>query len=277
MGTTQRINPGVTGQPNWRGLNVSATNIAKTVEIEKQNEENKEVDNKTPEQQAKEYQRLLMRRNNNLSSLFNYLVKTGGGTKNITTGKSRSIGKAGIKTSSKLTHFIADVGSNGLQQTLQTNGFGNLEGKTTLDIINFLVIYCSDVATGMDETAANKASLEVLSKIAEESSNDIDKFEQILSEYAEGGGMSNLVCEFWGYYIFEHLSQRFQERITQQKGEEVSSETFTIIKDDIIGRVKVLNEKRAVSNINWKGAEGEKIRETIFVEIINIICNGKNN
>lgn len=277
MGTTQRINPGVTNQPNWQGLNVSATNIAKTVEIEKQNEESKEPDSKSPEQKAREYQKLLLRRNNNLKSLFNYLVKTGGGTKKITSGQSTSIGRAGLKTSSKLTHFFTDVRSNGLNQTLQESGFGNLSGKTTLDIINFLVVYCSDGATGLDETAANKASLEVLNKIAEESNNDVDKFEQILSDYADGIGMSNLVCEFWGFYIFEHLSQRFEEKITQQKGVEVGSETFKIIKDDIVGRVKVLNEKRSVTNINWKGTEGNKIRESIFEEIINILCDGKNN
>jgi len=264
MGTTQRINPGVTGQPNWRGLNVSATNVAKTVEIEKQNEDDKDDDNKTPEQKAREYQKLLLRRNNNLTSLFNYLVKTGGGTKTIITGQSSSIGRAGRKTSSKLTHFFIDVKSKGLEQALRESGFGNLEGKTTLDIISFLVIYCSDGAIGLDETAANKASLEVLNKIAEESGNDIEKFEQILSDYAIGDGMANLVCDFWGCYIFEHLSQRFEEKITQQKGESISIETFKIIKDDIIGRVNVLNEQRSVSTINWKGAEGEKTKRIYF-------------
>lgn len=275
MGTTQRINPGVTGQPNWKGLNGAATNVAKTVEIEI--EDDKYIDNKTPEQKAREYQRLILRRNNNLTSLFNYLIKTGGGTKKVISGKSSSIGRAGKKTSSKLTHFFIDVKSNGLEQTLRESGFGNLDGKTTLDIINFLVVYCSDGATGLDETAANKASLEVLNKIAEESGNDIDKFEQILSDYATGAGMANLVCDFWGCYIFEHLSQRFEEKITQQKGEAISTETFKIIKDDIIGRVNVLNDKRPVSKINWKGTEGEKIRESIFEEIINILCDGKNN
>lgn len=278
MGTTQRINPGVTSQPNWRGLNVSATNIAKTVEQEKKDEENNKIDEKSiPEPKSNDSQKLLLRRKKYLSSLYNYLVKTGGGTKRITSGKSRSIGRAGLKSTSKLTQFIINVSSNGLKQTLQETGFGDLSGKTTLDIINFLVIYCSDVATGMDETAANKASLEVLSKLAEESNNNIVKFEQILLEYSEGNGLANLICEFWGYYIFEHLSQRFQERITQQKGDDISRETFTIIKDDILGRVKVMNTQRDVSKINWKGSEGEKIRESIFEEILNIICDGKNN
>ena len=35
MGTTQRINPGVTNQPNWGDLSNSITQVAKTLEQEK--------------------------------------------------------------------------------------------------------------------------------------------------------------------------------------------------------------------------------------------------
>jgi len=41
MGTTQRIVPGVKGQPNWGDLNKSITHIAKTVEKEQRIEEEK--------------------------------------------------------------------------------------------------------------------------------------------------------------------------------------------------------------------------------------------
>ncbi|KAA6328872.1 hypothetical protein EZS27_022265 [termite gut metagenome] len=125
----------------------------------------------------------------------------------------------------------------------------------------------------MDETAANKASSEVLNEIALESGNDIDKFEQILKDYVDGNGLSNLICSFLGHYIFEHLSQRFQEKITQQKGEPVSCETFKIIKDDILGRIKRLNETRPVAKIDWKRREGKEVRESIFESIINILCD----
>lgn len=125
----------------------------------------------------------------------------------------------------------------------------------------------------MDETAANKASSEVFKEIAIETGNDVDKFEQLLKEYVDGNGLSDLLCSFWGYYIFEHLSQRFQEKITQQRGEAVSNETFKIIKDDILGKVKLLNDTRPVVKIDWKGKEGNEIKEAIFESIINIICD----
>lgn len=279
MGTTQRISPGVTNQPNWKGLNSSVTNVAKTVEKETEieQEEKKNSEDKTPEQVVqieKQYKKMIIRRENHLKSTYRNLIKTaGGGVRDISKGKSNSIGKAGLKSSGKIVNFFSSVSSIGLQNTLAAIGFAQLDQKSVENIIDFLIVYCSDSAIGMDETAANKASSEVLNQISAESGNDIDKFEQLLKEYVDGNGLSNLLCSFWGYYIFEHLSQRFKEKITQQKGESVSSETFKIIKDDILGRVKVLNESRPVLKIDWKGSEGKKEIEAIFESIINILCD----
>ena len=129
---------------------------------------------------------------------------------------------------------------------------------------------------GMDETAANKASCEIMKEIAAQSDNDVKKYQDLIKELVDGQGLADTLCKFWGLYIFEHLSQRFEEKIQQQKGEEVSKETFKIIKDDILGRVKVLNTQRAVSKIDWNKAEGRKEIEKIFDSIIKIICNEKN-
>jgi hypothetical protein len=271
MGTTQRISPGVKNQPNWKELNSSVTNIAKTVEKESELEQNKEQ--KQPEIAEKEHKKLIERRNNHIKSAFKNLIKTGGGSSNVSKGKSSSIGRAGLKTSGKIVNFFSGVSSNGLRQTLEEIGFGSLEGKTVEDIVDFLIVYCSDTTTGLDETAANKASSEVFKEIEIEVGNDYDKFELLLKTYADGNGLSNLLCLFWGNYIFEHLSQRFKEKITQQRGESVSKETFKIIKDDILGRIKVLNEDNPVVKINWKGQEGKNTIESIFKSIINIICD----
>lgn len=271
MGTTQRISPGVKNQPNWKELNSSVTNIAKTVEKESELEQSEEQ--KQPEVAAKEYKKLLERRHNHIKSAFRNLIKTGGGSSNVSKGQSSSIGKAGLKTSGKIVNFFSDVSSDGLQQTLEKIGFGSLEGKTIESIIDFLIVYCSDTTIGLDETAANKASSEVFKEIETEVGNDYEKFEQLLKTYADGNGLSNLLCLFWGNYIFEHLSQRFQEKITQQRGESVSRETFRTIKDDILGRIKLLNQDKPVVKINWKGQEGKNAIESIFESIINIICD----
>lgn len=146
MGTTQRISPGVPNQPNWGSLNKSVTNIAKTIEKEKaiEQEELDNPQNKTPEQFEREYQKIILRRDRHLKSAFKSLVKTGGGAKNISRGKSNSIGRAGLKSSGKIIQFFSNASTHGLQYALNEIDFGSLEGKNIENVIDFLVIYCSD-------------------------------------------------------------------------------------------------------------------------------------
>jgi hypothetical protein len=273
MGTTQRIVPGVTREPNWGALSRSITGVAKTVEKEVETEE--EVD-KTPEEikkEEKQYKTLIHRRDKHIKAAFKNLIRTGGGSKTVSSGKSKSLGRAGRKSAGKIAGFFSGVSQNGLQKELDKIGFGSLTGKSVQDIIDYLLIYTSDTNTGMDETAASKACCEVFDEIAEQTGNDIEEFEKLVQESVDGNGLENILCRFWGLYIFEHLSQRFAEKIEQQKGTEISKETFNIIKDDIIGRIEVLNKDRDVKDIDWNGEEGTKEIDGIFESIINIICD----
>lgn len=103
MGTTQRMTPGVSGEPNWGDLNKSITNISKTVEKENELENNINI---TSQDEAKQYKQISDRRSTHLKSTFKNLVKTGGGRSNISSGKSPSIGKAGIKSSVRIAVFL---------------------------------------------------------------------------------------------------------------------------------------------------------------------------
>ncbi|QMV67133.1 hypothetical protein HS960_05450 [Sphingobacterium paramultivorum] len=285
MGTTQRINPGVTNQPNWGDLSNSITQVAKTLEQEKtlDEEEAKKNDKKEDDSikhlytdSSKQYKKIVDRRTEHIRTVFKNLIRTGGGRQAIASGKSSSIGKAGLKSAGKLTGFFTSVATNGLDKTLVDIGFGSLQGKSFNDIIDYLLVYCSESNQGMDETAANKASCEIMKEIAAQSDNNVKKYQDLIKQLVDGQELSDTLCKFWGLYIFEHLSQRFEEKIQQQKGEDVSKETFKIIKDDILGRVKVLNTQRAISKIDWNKAEGKKEIEKIFDSIIKIICNEKN-
>jgi hypothetical protein len=270
MGTTHRITPGVSGEPQWGDLSRSITHISKTVEKEKELDNNENI---TPKDEAKQFKRISDRRSDHLKAAFNNLVKTGGGRSKISSGKSASIGKAGRKSAGKIASFFTGVGSNGLQQTLIDIGFGSLQGKTFQEVLDYLLVFCSDSNEGMDETAANNASCEIMKELAILAENNLDKFELLVKEYVEGTGFTDLLCKFWGLYIFEHLSQRFEEKVKQQKSVEIGKETFKIIKADILGQVKVLNTQRPVAKIDWKGIDGQKEIDNIFDSVIKIICD----
>lgn len=273
MGTTQRMTPGIPHEPQWGDLSKSVTYISKTVEKEKELDNNENI---TPQDEAKLYKRISDRRSAHIKSAFNNLVKTGGGRSKISSGKSSSIGKAGRKSAGKITSFFAGVGSNGLQKTLADIGFGSLQGRPFQEVLDFLLVFCSDSNEGMDETAANNASCEIMKDLAVLAGNDLINFEKLIKEYVEGIGLADLLCKFWGLYIFEHLSQRFEEKIKQQKGVEIGKETYKIIKADILGQVKVLNNQRPVDKIDWKGTAGKNEITNIFDSVIKIICDENN-
>ena len=137
-------------------------------------------------------------------------------------------------------------------------------------------MFSSESNEGMDETAANNASCEIMKELAVLAGNDLNNFEILIKKNVDESGLADILCRFWGLYIFEHLSQRFEEKVKQQKGVEIGKETFKIIKEDILGQVKVLNKKRGVVKINWKSQAGKKEIENIFDSVIKIICNEDN-
>jgi hypothetical protein len=277
MGTSQRISPGVPGDGNWGSLSRSITQIAKTVEREKEEDEKSaDIENSTNQEEVKKSNidsgNLLTKRRAHLTNSFKSLVRTAGGASQISKGRSRSLGHAGLKSARKITSFIVRVGSSGLAPALKELGF-DLTGKNLRDVLDFLLVYTSDSNAGMDEMAANRATCEILDDLAAKSGQNLEQFEENIKRVANDSTLPDILCDFWGYYIFEHLSQRFYEKITQQRGIEISVDTFKIIKEDILGQVRRLNEKNKVVAIDWKGDQGKNAIEEIFRSIIKILCD----
>lgn len=270
MGTTQRIGTGVKNDPKWGALNSSATSIANAVSDLQAEDKKQPKDEQETQVQQRRFQQLSQRRDGHAKNLFDRLISTAGGSKAVSSGSSSKVGKAGIRSSRKIAGFFSGVASAGLQSALNDIGFGSLQGKTVRDVTDFLITYCADVAVGMDETASNKAMNDLLRKIEEEAEGDLKKLEEVFAGYVDQNTLSDLLCEFFGVYIYEYISERIEERLMQTKGEEITRETFECIKKDIMGRIERINLETPIATIDWAGAEGEAQIEQIFHAIIKI-------
>ncbi len=278
MGTTQRIGNGVKKDPNWGNLTTSVTSAAKAIEglnkLDSEEKNSPQKDNPISKEDAlrhvKQINKLDSRKNAHIKTSIERLVKIGGGSKNISSGKSNKIGRAGLKASSKLVSFFINVGNEGLQEALNKIGFGSLEGKSTEDIIDFLNDFCCDSDTGMDEAAAKSALCEVTKSLSEEVKGNVDSLEELMKTFVDTDSLSNLLCTFFGKYIYEYLWERLEERLRQIRGGQVSKATFDSIKKEIQGRVTLLNSNRPISKINWSGNEGKSEIEHIFETILKI-------
>lgn len=281
MGTTQRIIPGVTGEPNWSNLSNAITSLANTVEREKELEkqagkaEERQMEmpsapnKKALENIVKQQEKLSARRISHYKSALKNLIRTGGGRKAVSTGKSTSLGRAGLRTSVRISTFVTTVYNKGLENALRSLGLDNVKGKSLEEVVDYLLTYFSDSSAGMDEVAANMASCQLMEMIAGEAKS-LAEMEANVKTLIEDNKLTDMLCVYYGLYLFEHLAQRFQEKISQIKGEELSREIFNMIKEDIIGQVKILHEDKAITRVNWKGEEGSDIQEKIFDSIIQL-------
>jgi hypothetical protein len=266
MGTTQRIGSGVKNQPNWGNLTVSLTSTAKAVEELEQIEDDEVQNEKVTQRIIK----LEKRKEGHVKASVNRLVKIGGGSKNISSGKSKTFGRSGIKSSSNLISFFDAVNTSGIKEALNQIGFGTIEGKKTQDVIDYLYVYCSSSSVGMDEAAANSAMFETLKNLEREVDENIESLEQLMKSYIDENKLSNILCSFFGKYIYEYLWERLEERIRQARGKEVSKLTFDSIQKEIQGRVELLNTNRPLQIINWGGNDGVMEIEKIFEAILKI-------
>lgn len=269
MGTTQRINNG----PNWGSISNAVTGVAKAINDLNQidiNQISKDEDVKK-DNIAKQEKKLEDRKNKHVLSVIDRLVRIGGGSKKISSGKSNVIGKSGLNSSNRLAGFFYNVSNIGLEKSLSQIGFIDFKGKTTKDVIDYLINYFSDETIGMDEAAAKSAIYEVMKAIENEVDEENNVFlEEIMSSYVKNDKLSELLSVFFGKYIYEYLWERFEEKLSQKKGEELTRETFNSIQKEISSRVQLLNSKKELSKIDWSGNEGKSEIEKIFEAIIKI-------
>jgi len=266
MGTTQRINP------NWGSLSVAVTSIAKAEKEIAQLEVLDEGDGVQDENIDIEAQlrKLKKRRDNHLKSVVDRLVGIGGGSRAIASGRSAKVGRAGVRSASRLASFFSRSSSIGIEGALAEIGFATLIGKSLQDVLDYIINYCCDSDVGMDEAAAKTAMNEILKKFSQEANGEIDLLNNMMREAANGNALGNLLCDFFGIYIYEFLWERLEERLRQIRGKEVAKSTFESIKREIDGRVRLLNESRPVAQIDWAGNEGQIEIERIFTAIIQI-------
>ena len=264
MGTTQRIIPGVTGEPNWGEVSRGITSVSGTVSKEEQ-----EASKENPD--VKRQQQLDARRRKQVNNAVGRLVQAAGGRSVVKGGSSASVGRAGTRVARQLAAFFSTVSTGGLAGALSTatSPLANLTGLTVDQLVQRVLLFCSDASTGMDETAAMAACNHVMQEIAEDAQTPQD-LETAIQAVVADDRVDYFLCEYFGYYIFEHLSQRFLEKLTQARGQALAATTFNEIKLDIIGRVHVMAATRSIAQINWQGIQGHQIIENIFENVMAI-------
>lgn len=238
MGTSKSYD-GIKGNPNWSSLSGSVTRACDTGHIS----------------------------NDSLNNVTSNFVKLLRGSNYGGRGHSKIGGRAGIKTAQKLGGFLSDVKSKGFRFALSGIGFNITDTTKANDAINYLLEYCAGVAASLDETAAKAAERQLLEDIESEAKTfeDLEKnFEEKIEEY----GIEELLIRFYAYYIYEHLSIDFYEKLIEDKGTTATTNFFTQLKNFLFERVKNVARGRDLSKIDWTGKEGDELVKNIFEDTL---------
>jgi hypothetical protein len=258
MGTSQSINPGVAGDPNWGKTSSSISNLANR--IDKENADPNLLSNAKYQQ----------KRPNSFKKILSNYIKAGGGKKSMSSGSSSKGGKAAISTAKSLGGVLYSASQGEFNDYISNNGFANIQTKSKSDLVHFLMEDLCGPTNNFDEGAAKAALNEFLEKILD-GTEDAKDVEAVLDGNVQDQGIDNLLVDYFGFYIFEHLYQPIQERLFDSKGEKLCNQTMGEIKDFIFSELQVLNGQDKMSSINWNDSSShDSIVKNIFNNVIEI-------
>lgn len=289
MGTSQRHSPSVTGQPNWGKSSVSLTaaikNLEKLEEIIPDNNDDQRSDLAEQIQNLsqsmkytyanKQTQKISNSFNRNVRNSVKRLIKASGGRKNVSVGKSRALGQAGIAVLGNFINTVLEIQQDGLDGWLKNKGI-TLEGKKREDIFNILIEACSDKVIGLDETAANQAITEMFEGLKDMMNETFSNIEEVLQSILNDQQLQEIIDKFFGVYIFVHLSQNFTEKLEKKYAQEKVDQYMKQIKEQIISDIQEgVNGSKSI-NVDWNGDEGKKFILEEFNKILNIFDNDED-
>lgn len=253
MGTSKSYSASIKGQPQWGELSRSVTS----------NCGNGIVSTK------------------NLNTVLGRYVNVIGGATKAGRGSSKIGGRAGVKAARNLGAVLgAFAGGGGISGTtafdaLEKLGLNNLRGKTLSEVIDQLIEYCCGPSSTIDEVAAKTATQKILEELALEA-DTVESFQEQIQTILSQESIEDVLIKFFGYYVFEHLSIMFYEKLVSEKGKSNCSDLFRQIKEFILERLKNVNRVNPLKNIDWKSDEADRIIKNIQVDVLKIFEGYEN-
>lgn len=243
MGTSKSYSASVTGQPQWGELSSEVTRSCTAAPVPPAN----------------------------LKRIAAKLVKVVGGSKRAGRGNSRIAGRGGIRNAKNLGSFFGGFTSSGgnLVETLESLGITDLRNKSAEDIINHLIEYCSGPSSTIDDSAAKEATRKLLEDLAD-GAETVEDLEISLNSALDKESLEEMIVNYFSYYILEHLSIMFYEKLVQKKGKTECANLFKHIKDFINSSLVEMNKTNPLDKIDWGSNDGDRVIKNIQEDVLKV-------
>lgn len=275
MGTSHRHKAGPIGTPNWGASSAAVTTIANN-EIAAIELENDSSLNLPPEVVEKKQSVYLGRKRRQYHKAVRSLVRAAGGREKVSSGQSRAIGRAGVVWATGLANAFQEIAEQGLWTWLTRRGISQGERKSCREILTIIEDFVKDYFAGLDETAASEALEHVMDKVEQKAQGDSDQLEIAFDTIINRDEIKDLLDDFFGIYIYSHLSQDFKEKLEKDKSVEIADATMEEIKELILDDVHRGVAGRSAERIDWKGLDGANFIKREFSRIIQILTDNED-
>ncbi|RZJ91093.1 MAG: hypothetical protein EOO20_06165 [Chryseobacterium sp.] len=209
-----------------------------------------------------------------LGNIISKYVAVLGGAGTAGRGGSKIGGRAGIRTAKNLGGFLgafSNAGGN-ISQAFAEVGLPGLEGLPLDEVIDRLLEHCTGPSSTLDDVAAKAASQAILEELVGDAETT-EEWEAYLKETLDKESLEEIIERYFGYYIFEHLSVMFYEKLIVEKGKTECEGLFKQIKDYVFEKIKNMNKTNPLKNIDWSGEEADRLTKNIQEDVLKVFEN----
>lgn len=197
----------------------------------------------------------------------------GGGGHQGGAGSSRGFGRTATRTAQNLGGFVSRVAQAGLATALREFDLGELVRRPADEVLTGLVDRLAGPGSTMDGNLAwialNKLRQEFLS-----AAKTADDVERILMNTVQQLQVSGMVVQLYGHYLYEMFCRDFYEQLLKKIGADRARRSIDSIRRTIFSSLRAKVADRDASAVNWRGAEGRELAQTILVETLQIFEGG---
>jgi hypothetical protein len=208
---------------------------------------------------------------NNITNILSNYVSVLGGASRAGRGNSRIAGRAGIRTAKNIGSFLGAFGNTGgnLQTAFTQIGLGSLGGLSLNDAVQKLLEHCTGPSSTLDDVAAKAASQKILEELSRDCET-IKEWEVKLQEVLNDESLEEITERYFAYYILEHLSIMFYEKLVVEKGKPDCNSLFQQIRDFILEKIKNMNKRNPLNKIDWGSDEADRLIKNIQEDVLKV-------
>lgn len=206
-----------------------------------------------------------------LGNIISKYVSVIGGSGRAGRGASRIGGRAGIRTAKNIGAFLGAFSSSGgnISEALTQVGLPGLENLPLNEVIDRLLEHCTGPSSTLDDVAAKAASQMILEELVGDAQT-IEEWQDYLTKALDNETLEEVIERYFGYYIFEHLSVMFYEKLIVDKGKSECDSLFKQIRDYVFEKIKNMNKINPLKNINWSGEDADRLIKNIQEDVLKV-------